>query len=547
MSFIGKAQKALCAIAVCFAGHATAGAVSVVELTVDDVQQGYAAGEFTAVELTQTYLNRIRAFDPVYNAFISLSPDALQRAAELDAAYAAGGPVGVLHGVPVVVKDNIDRAGEITTAGFAGFTSAAGGVDVTPQQSATVVERLEAAGAIVLGKTNLPAFAADGTRNLTSFAGPTFNPYNLDLAPGASSSGTGVAVNASFAVLGLSTETSGSIQNPSAANGLVGVITSKGLVPADGVVPLDVSRDVVGPTARTVRDAAIALDVLAGPSPRDPESAGADSGIPTGGFASVLDDQSLVGTRLGTFDLGAIGFGPPRTPEAQAFFSNAVGVIESQGGEVVDATGLVLAAVGSGLAALDPSNRALTNAFELNAYFENLGPGAIFDSSQEYADLAGVDTVGDNDGFEIDLLPIASESEYNAVVDAVEAVRVQLNALIAGFLLANDLDGLVFPQISGPLPPLFSNQGYGGVYTPTDFGGGSGVTVPFEYFDDGSPFGVLFAGPQFSDGALLSYAYDFEQATLARVAPNLVPSPTAVGGGLVLVLGLAARRRRRAA
>ena len=180
-------------------------AIDVVELTAQDIQAAYAAGEFTAVEVTTAFLDQIDHYEDHYNALISMNPDALAIAAALDEEYASTGPRGPLHGVPVVIKDNLDYGGLVTTAGFSGFSEATGGVDMIPQEDAVAVARLREAGAIVLGKTNLPDFAGDGTRTRSSVAGVTLNPYDTGRAPGGSSGGTATAVNASFAVLGLGT------------------------------------------------------------------------------------------------------------------------------------------------------------------------------------------------------------------------------------------------------------------------------------------------------------------------------------------------------
>ena len=269
------------AVAVVFAATATApwavaatGAaaqeIDVVEMTTKDVLAGYAAGDFTAVELTRAFLDRIARYESHYNAFISMNPDALAAAAALDVEYAGSGPRGPLHGVPVVIKDNIDYGGLVTTAGWEGFSRATGGIDMIPDDDAAVVTRLREAGAIILGKTNLPDFAGHGTRTNSTVAGQTLNPYNTDKVPGGSSGGTATAVNGSFAVLGLGTETGGSIQNPASAQGLVGVKPTYGLVPLEGVVPLSGTYvDVVGPIAKSVYDAALTLDILAGPTPED--------------------------------------------------------------------------------------------------------------------------------------------------------------------------------------------------------------------------------------------------------------------------------------
>ncbi len=290
-------------------------ALDVLELTVDRVQADYAAGRYTALQLTQAFLDRIARYEDRYNAFISLDPDALVSAAALDEEYRTRGPRGPLHGVPVVIKDNIDQGGRVTTAGFAGFSAATGGVDLVPDDAAAVVERLRNAGAIILGKTNLPDFAGHGTRTRSSVAGVTLNPYDVEKAPGGSSGGTATAVNASFAVLGLGTETGGSIQNPAAAQALVGVKPTYGLVPLEGVFPVDATYvDVVGPMARTVRDAALALDVIAGPTTDDLATFSADGHIPEDGYAAGLSDTAPPaggGGGRGGGGGGGGGFVPP--------------------------------------------------------------------------------------------------------------------------------------------------------------------------------------------------------------------------------------------
>jgi amidase len=344
-------------------------ALDVVELTVERVQADYAAGRYTAVELVQAYLDRIARYEPVYNAFVSLNPDALAIAAALDEEYRRSGPRGPLHGVPVVIKDNLDYGGLVTTAGFEGFSAATGGVDMVPDRDAAAVARLRAAGAIVLGKTNLPDFAGDGTRTASTVAGVTRNPWALDRAPGGSSGGTATAVNASFAVLGLGTESGGSIQNPSAAQGLVGVKPTFGLVPLDGVLPIDASyRDVVGPLARTVRDAALALDVLAGSAAPGPHTA-------------ALAADALAGKRFGLVGTGWRQQYLPLAPETERLYRRAIEELRARGAEVVE----------------DPfrgtewrdryeKQRAPADSRDrdLAAYLRGLGPGAAFRSIAEW-------------------------------------------------------------------------------------------------------------------------------------------------------------------
>ncbi|MDE2754099.1 MAG: amidase, partial [Gemmatimonadota bacterium] len=295
--------------------------IDVVELTATELQEGYAAGAYTVVEVVQAFLDRIDRYEGHYNSFISMNPDALAIAARLDEELRTTGPRGPLHGVPVVIKDNLDYAGLVTTAGFNGFSAATEGIDMVPGDDAVSVERLRDAGAVILGKTNMPDFAAHGTRTRSTVAGETLNPYALDRVPGGSSGGTATAVNASFAVLGLGTETGGSIQNPAAAQALVGVKPTFGLVPLEGVVPSDATyRDVVGPLARTVRDAAITLDVIAGPSLEDLASYAGAEHIPESGYEAALSVTALSGKRFGLVGTGWRESFLPLAPETEALY-----------------------------------------------------------------------------------------------------------------------------------------------------------------------------------------------------------------------------------
>ena len=308
-----------------------------VERPVDRIQADLAAGRYTAAQLVRTFLDRIARYEDRYNAFISMNPRALAQADSLDRLYERSGPVGPLHGVPVVVKDNMDMVEMVTTAGFLGFSGKDGGVAMIPGDDAAAVERLRKAGAVILGKTNLPDFAGHGTRTNSSAAGVTLNPYNTARAPGGSSGGTATAINASFAVLGLGTETGGSIQNPAAAQALVGVKPTYGLVPLEGVVPVDATYvDVVGPLARTVRDAAVTLDVIAGPTVEDPATFAAEGHIPEEGYTAALATGSLKGKRFGLVGTGWREQFLPLAPETEAFYRDAIQVLEGLGGQSVE-------------------------------------------------------------------------------------------------------------------------------------------------------------------------------------------------------------------
>lgn len=496
--------------------------IDVVELTVAQVQADYRAGRYTVADLVGAFLDRIARYESQYNAFVSMNPDALAQARRLDEELAASRPRGPLHGVPVVVKDNLDYAGLVTTAGFEGFSAATGGVDMIPGDDAAVVERLRAAGAVVLGKTNLPDFAAHGTRTRSTVAGETLNPYARDRVPGGSSGGTATAVNASFAVVGLGTETGGSIQNPAAAQALVGVKPTFGLVPLEGVFPMDATyRDVVGPLARTVRDAAVVLDAIAGPTPEDLATYAAAGRLPGDGFVSVLRRGALGYKRFGLVGPGWRDSFLPLAPETERLYREAVRTLESLGAETVEdpfeGTEWV--------AMYDRRPRVPTGAsHDLAVYLQGLGEGAAFRSIEEWESLAGREFRGGRDRS-----PPATPSATEAG-DAFQAWRRDLRALFRAVLEAAELDGLFFPQAGEPIRPLVEDPDRPD-YRPNNHAelpsnvvndlGLPTVTVPFAYYADGTPFVLAFVGDLWSDADLLSYAYDLEQATLARIPPAL--------------------------
>ena len=501
-------------------------AVDIVELTVVELQEGYRASAYTVVEVVQAFLDRIASYEDHYNAFISMNPDALEIAAALDEELRATGPRGPLHGVPVVIKDNLDYAGLVTTAGFNGFSAATEGIDMVPGDDAVAVERLRAAGAVVLGKTNMPDFAGHGTRTRSTVAGETLNPYATDRVPGGSSGGTATAVNASFAVLGLGTETGGSIQNPAAAQALVGVKPTFGLVPLEGVVPIDATyRDVVGPLARTVRDAAITLDVIAGPSPEDFASYAGAEHIPEFGYEAALSVSALSGKRFGLVGLGWRTSFLPLAPETEALYRDAVRILEQEGAEVVEDP-----FAGRGWVELYDERPRVPSvgSHDLAVYFQGLGPDAAFHSAEEWEALTGRQFRGRSSSRP----PVAPTATEEA--DAFQAWRREMRALFRAVLEENDLDGLFFPQAGEPIRPLVEDPERPD-YRPNNHAelpsniindiGLPTVAVPFAYYDDGTPFVVAFIGDLWADADLLAYAYDLEQATLGRIPPVLLEGP----------------------
>lgn len=508
-----------------------AGDIDVTELTIADVQEGFAAGTFTSEALTLAHLKRIAHYEPYYNAFTYMHEGALADARAIDARRAAGEVLGPLAGVPVVIKEAMDFVGLPSTAGWAPLSSRAGGFDLIPTVDAPVVARLKAAGAVILGKTNIPAFSFDGARANTSWDGPTYNAVNRDIAPGASSSGTGTAISASFAVVGLAEETGGSIQNPGAAQSLISVKPTFALIPNTGVAPLAGStRDVVGPHARTVRDAAILLDVLAGYTPADPKTVAAIGNVPAGGYTSLLSDTALKGKRLGLY--GAGWRSKPVAEETATLYTSAIEELKMRGAVLVEDpfAGTTFTSLTDSVGFDSRGLESIVHDFE--NFLRRMQPVGAPSSFKALAAMLPSDPFGE-DGI------LGRLAKNSAVVrtsledptlapDLSEflAARLAYLTLFNQVMADNQLDGLVFPQSEGPLPGIFDKAEYlATTVSEINIAGLPGVTVPAGEYANGAPFALIFVGRMWSEAELLSFAYDYEQATKHRIVPVLVETP----------------------
>ncbi|HEX8324929.1 MAG TPA: amidase [Tepidisphaeraceae bacterium] len=523
----------------------TEAAFDIIDLSITDALAGMTGGQYTSAELTQAYLDRIKAFDPTYNAFVSMNPDALAQAQAIDARRAAGLSVGPLAGVPIVIKDNMDYAGLVTTNGFKGFSSKTGGIDLKPAQDATMVARLKAAGAIIIGKTNLPDFAGDGTRTISTVDGRTVNPLVPNKVPGGSSGGSAVAVNGSFAIGGMGTETGTSIHNPATFNNIVGVRPTQGLVPIDGIYPLSGTfRDVTGPLTTSVRDAALMLNVVAGRSPRDRLTNSAPAAVPD--YTANLTTAALAGMRIGSWDesFSNLGNVKPFVAQSSALYNNALNVIGGLGATVDTSKYLATRGWTAALTAL--GSEPASSAFDVNSYLSGTSADTPFKSVAEYNALI--------DAMYPDADPLTRGGTAQAYVDR----RDDLRDLFEDILDAADLDGLVFPVHTRPLVnALDADREIGTVSGTVNILGIPGVIVNAGHFmgdadgdgddDTTDPFSLIFLGRRFDEADILSYAYAFEQAFDSRIVPTLIPEPTtfmALFGGSVLLL---ARRRQPAA
>ncbi len=501
-----------------------------VDMTVAQVQAAFEAG-LTSEALTKLFLDRIATFNPRYNAIITMNENALEDARTIDRRRAAGEALGPLAGVPVVIKDTMDMAGLPSTGGWRFLTSRAGGVDLIPALDSPVVTRMRQAGCVILGKTNVPVLSCSGSHANDSWAGPTLNAVAPDRVPGGSSAGTSTAVAASMAVLGLAEETSGSIQNPAAAQGLVGLKPTFALVPNTGVMPLGGSTlDVVGPIARCVRDAALTLDVLSGYTAEDPKTVAGIGRRPKGGYASALRPDALKGRRLGLYGSGWRD--QPLSAATAALYRRAQD-------ELVERSAILVPDPfqGSGFAAVrrtveggDPYDaRGMESvAFDLNTYLGRLGPGAALKSFMEFAGATAQEDAFAPGGVlhSLHQLPqfaaaLADPLSPPVLTEFLAARETYLTIFEAVF--ARDrLDALVFPQMRDPLPALHSTEMIKETtVSEINIAGLPGLTIPAGYDASGVPFNVIFVGPLWSEASLLAMAYDYEIATRHRRSPSL--------------------------
>lgn len=509
---------------------ASAVELDVVEMTLADVAAAFALG-VTAEALASAFLDRIASYNPHYNAIIVMNPDALDDARDIDLRRARGESLGPLAGVPIVVKDTMDMAGLPTTAGWHFLCAKAGGVDLIPETDAPVVARMRAAGCVILGKTNVPILSATGSHANNSWAGPTLNVAAPDRLPGGSSAGTASAVGASLALLGLAEEAGGSIQNPASAQGLVGIKPTFALVPNTGVVPLAGStRDVIGPVARCVRDAALTLDALAGYTAADPKTVAGIGRRPRGGYTTKLSLNALESKRLGLYGPGWRN--RPLSEDCTALYARAQKEIKARGATLVadPFAGSGFAEIGQpvpGLDHFDPRGMESV-AYDLHLYLKRLGSSAALRSFEDFATAtAAEDAFGPGGVLHMmHHLPQFGPCLANPVLppdlsDFLAARETYLE-IFSEVMERERLDALVFPQMRDELPALYGAETiHETTVCEINIAGLPGVTVPAGTYASGAPFNLIFVGPLWSEADLIALAYDYETATRYRSAPTL--------------------------
>ncbi len=496
--------------------------LDVVEASVAELQEAMTAGRITSRELTAKYLARIKAVDkagPRINSVIELNPDALAIAAALDKERKAHGPRGPLHGIPVLIKDNIATADRMqTTAGSLAL------LGVKPPRDAFVVTKLREAGAVILGKTNLSEWAnIRSTRSTSGWSargGLTKNPYALDRNTSGSSSGSAAAVAASLATAAVGTETDGSIVSPSSVNGLVGIKPTLGLLSRAGIIPIAHSQDTPGPMTRTVADAAALLTAIAGADPRD--EATKEAAAHAADYTKSLDRNALQGARLGVVRSQFAG----RNDLVAAQIEKALAVLKAQGATLVD------------IPELPNAGKYQQSEFEVLLYELKADMAAYL---SEYAPGAKVKTLADliafNEAHKAKEMPYFGQEHFlKAQEKGGLDSKEYLDALAANHKLArtegidkaladNQLDALIAPTGAPAwLTDFIKGDFSGGSFAqPAAVAGYPHITVPAG-FVHGLPCGLSFVGPAWSEAKLIGYAYAFEQATHHRKAPAFTKS-----------------------
>lgn len=468
------------------------------EATIEEMQEKMEKGELSSHDLVLMYQARIAAFDKITNSVLELNPDALHIAAALDAERKQKGTRGPLHGIPVLVKDNIDTNDKMhTSAGSLALK------DSFAQKDSFVAAKLKEAGAVILGKTNMTEWANFMANNMksgySSREGQVLNPYGpgkFDV--GGSSAGSGAAIAANLAAVAVGTETDGSILNPSSKNSLAGIKPTVGLVSRSGIIPIAHTQDTAGPMARTVKDAVYLLEAIVGQDPQDPATM---VSLPEFSHDSLFDEHALKGAKIAVVWEEYIG---KWTQEQEQIFQKAVETMKELGAEIVEAE-IPAAKATWGYKVLSYEFKA-----DLNAYLNGL-PANI--PVRTLADVIAFNYEhGDkmlNYGQEVLL---ESEATSGTLTEAEYLEELEYNLYMAReqgidyALKEYGADAVLFPMDGSTIG---SKAGY------------PSVTVPTAFTEDGEPVGITFSGTAFSEPLLIRLAYAYEQATNVRRAPEL--------------------------
>lgn len=486
------------------------------EITISELQKGYKEGNFTVKEVVQAYLDRIEEIDvngPSLHSVIRINPDAIQIAEQLDNEIKEGKIRGPMHGIPVILKDNIDTHDKMPCTG--GSRALANSF---PLQDSYIAKKLREAGAVIIGKSNLSEWANFrgelSTSGWSGAGGQTKNPYDLSRNPCGSSSGSGVSVSANLTVIAIGTETNGSIVCPSTANGIVGIKPTVGLLSRSGIIPISFTQDTPGPMARTVRDAAICLGVMVGVDVADSLTKLSVGKFYTD-YTQFLKEGSLKGKRFGLYKEALGGHF-----KVDSLMASTVEFLKKQGAEVIEIDKLADPKVE------DLSFQVLLYEYKdgLNKYFQSLGPKAAVKNIEELMAFNEKDTI-ELDYFNQRYLEMALEKgdlnskEYKDALSGMK--KMMCDEGIDKVMNNLKLDAIIAPT-GAPAwkTDVVNGDSYHvGSSSPAAISGYPNITVPMGNID-GLPVGISFFGRAWSEPLLLEIAYSFEQASRHRIIPQ---------------------------
>jgi amidase len=503
---------ALCSISFCTSEEPGFRDFQIEETTISSIHDAFRSGDLTARQLVEAYLKRIDFYDQPMNlnALVILNENALKRAEELDNEFRETGTLRPLHGIPVIVKDNYDTWDMQTTGGSLALKGS------IPPDDSYQVRKLRDAGAIILAKSNMAEWAFSPFQTVSSIAGITRNPYDLDRVPAGSSGGTAASVSANFGVIGLGTDTGNSIRGPSSHSSLVGIRSTMGLTSRDGIVPLELHNDIGGPMGRTVEDVARIFEVIAGYDPADPITAMSIDKIPEN-YTQFLDPGGLDGAKIGV--LRILTDTPTADPEIQKLFNNALEDMKSKGADIIDP--LVIPNVEE----LWEDLWCESFQYDLDTYLASLGENAPYKTinaifkSGLYSPYIGerlqrrLEKIRDISG------PPPCLSVYDTPDNQ------KLRDAVLNIMDDHDLDAIVYPTWSNPprrIGDLESPDGNNSDFFPPHTGQPA-ITVPMGYTGEGLPAGLQIVGKLFGEPDIIRIAYAYEQATRHRRPPVLFP------------------------
>jgi amidase len=477
------------------------------ELTISDIHAAYQNGKFNSQQLVQAYLDRIEEMDNNINSISMVNPNAKEMAKALDEEFQQTKTLRPLHGIPLIVKDNINTKGLPTTAGSMALQ------DFYPEEDAFIIKKLVAAGAIVIAKSNMAEWAFSPMHSESSTVGITKNPYNLDYVPAGSSGGTGASMASNFGTIGLGTDTGNSIRGPSSHNALVGFRTTLGLVSREGIVPLYLRNDVVGPMCRTVEDAVKVLEVIAGYDAKDPLTRYSE-GRTSFNYTQYLDKDGLKGARIGVLkDL----IGDNMDEEVNILFEKALFDMANLGAtieyvEIPD------------FEQLSQDQWCPTFRTDLEDFLKSY---VNRDTLQTLEDIMRIGTHSAYTKARMERLSTNTLRRENPALPCEDAYtdsrRIAFREAIEAKMDELQLDAIVYPSWNNkPARITFFEEEYKGdnsqIVSPHT--GQPAFTVPMGYTSENLPAGIQFLGRMFDEPVLIRLTYSFEQATMHRKSPN---------------------------